>query len=242
MPDHQASPFSVHIKPREPPVFTGERGQDVVTWLRTVDDYLEFVTCSERQAIAYIILLLAGNARVWWDSEFISRGYQRPDTIEEFKILLRAQFESPVRETRARTELLNLSQRKGENACTYMARTHSLLHRVPGYDMKTALQQWVLGLRQPYRLEAAKAAPKTLAEAEALVARLEDAYEFSKAGKDESSSQKGAKGKAEGDQQGKKKKANKNEGNTGGNWGKNKQGQQFGNKGQQGSASHQQNQ
>ena len=45
---HQASPFSVHIKPREPPVFTGERGQDVVTWLRTVEDYLEFVTCSER--------------------------------------------------------------------------------------------------------------------------------------------------------------------------------------------------
>ena len=87
MPDHQASPFSVHIKPREPPVFSGERGQDVVTWLRTVEDYLEFVTCSERQAIAYIILLLAGNARVWWDSEYVSRGYRRPDTLEEFKML-----------------------------------------------------------------------------------------------------------------------------------------------------------
>ena len=62
-------------------------------------------------------------------------------------MLLRAQFESPVRETRARTELLNLAQRKGENAVTYMARTKSLLHRVPGYDMKTALQQWILGLR-----------------------------------------------------------------------------------------------
>ena len=105
-------------------------------------------------------------------------------------MLLQAQFESPVRETRARTELLNLRQRKGENACTYMARTKSLLHKVPGYDTKTTLQQWLLGLRQPYRLEAAKAFPKDLSEAERIVARLEDAMEFSQAGREE-----GAKGK-----------------------------------------------
>ena len=116
-----------------------------------------------------------------------------------------------------------------------MARTKSLLHRVPGYDMKTALQQWILGLRQPYRLEAAKAAPKTLSEAELLIARLEDAYEFSNTAKGESSQQKGTQGKSDGKQQDKKKNANKNDGNSGGNWG-NK------NKGQQGSANRQQNQ
>ena len=88
-PDTSQKPFSVHIKPREPPVFTGEKGQDVVSWLRTVEDYLEFVTCSERQAIAYVILLLSGNARIWWDSEFLSRGNKRPESIEEFKLLLR---------------------------------------------------------------------------------------------------------------------------------------------------------
>ena len=150
-------------------------------------------------------------------------------------MLLRAQFESPVRETRARTELLQLTQRKGENASTYMARTKSLLHRVPGYDMKTALQQWILGLRQPYRLEAAKANPKTLSEAELLISRLEDAYEFSNAAKGDNSQQKGAQGKSEGKQQDKKKNPNKMEGKSGGNW-DNK------NKVQQGSASRQQNQ
>ena len=45
----------------------------------------------------------------------------------------------------------------------------------------------MLGLRQPYRLEAAKQYPKTLAEAEALVARLEDAMEFAKGGRDDTS-------------------------------------------------------
>ena len=71
-----------------------------------------------------------------------------------------------------------------------MARTKLLLHKVPGYDTKTALQQWLLGLRQPYRLEAAKAFPKDLSEAERIGARLEDAMEFSQAGREE-----GAKGK-----------------------------------------------
>ena len=66
-----------------------------------------------------------------------------------------------------------------------MARTRALLHKVPGYDEKTALHHWMLGLRQPYRLEAARQYPKTLTEAEALVARFEDAMEFAKGGRDD---------------------------------------------------------
>ena len=81
-----------------------------------------------------------------------------------------------------------------------MARTKSLLHKVPGYDMKTALQQWLLGLRQPYRLEAAKAFPKDFSEAERIVARLEDAIEFSQAGREESVKGKSIRGNGNGDQ------------------------------------------
>ena len=71
--------------------------------------------------------------------------------------------------------------------------------------MKMALQQWILGLRQPYRLEATKDNPKTLAAAEHLVACLKKAYEFSKSGKEESSTSK--KGN-NGNQAGKQKKIN----------------------------------
>ena len=94
-------------------------------------------------------------------------------------------FESLVHEQRARSELLNVQQWSAENASAYMARTHALLHKVPGYDEKTALQHWLLGSRQPYRLEAAKQYPKTMAEAELLVSRLEDAMEFAKGGRDD---------------------------------------------------------
>ena len=61
MSDPSHSPFFVHIKPREPPVFIGDKGQDVVSWLKTIEDYLE-LSYSEHQAIAYVILLLSGNA------------------------------------------------------------------------------------------------------------------------------------------------------------------------------------
>ena len=176
LPEHTALPFAVRLRPREPPSFTGRRGQDFLSWLRTVEDYLDCIVCSEQQAIVYIIMLLADDARVWWDAECTLRGNKRPESLEELKGLLRAQFESPIRESRARTKLLKLSQRKGEDACSYMARTKSLLHRVPGVDETMAMQLWIRGLRQPWRFEAAKSFPKTLAEAESLVARMEDAF------------------------------------------------------------------
>ena len=90
--------FNVSIKPCEPPRFTGERGQDVVAWLHQVDDYLEFVQPDERQAVAYIMLLLKDNVRLWWEAELVARGYRRPDTVAELKLLLRTAFELPVRE------------------------------------------------------------------------------------------------------------------------------------------------
>ena len=148
-----------------------------MSWLRTVEDYLDAVpSCSEQQAVMFVILLLGGTAREWWDAECISHGERRPESLEELKGLLRARFESPIHESRARTKLLKLSQKKGEDACKYMARTRSLLQRVPGMDEKTALLSWIYGLREPFRFEAAKTAPRTLAEAEVLVACMEDAF------------------------------------------------------------------
>ena len=112
--------------------------------------------------------------------------------------MLRARFESPIHESRARTKLLKLSQRKGEDACAYMAWTRSLLQRVPGIDEKTALLLWIYGLREPFRFEAAKTNPKIVAEVEILVACMEDAIS----------------GKADSDQQNERNKQGKRAGNA----------------------------
>ena len=56
--------------------------------MRTVDHHFALVNCTESQKVAYSILLLAGNARCWWDAEYVARGSQRPESAEEFKKLL----------------------------------------------------------------------------------------------------------------------------------------------------------
>ena len=63
---------------------------------------------------------------------------------------------------------------------------------------KWPCRKWILGLRQLFRLEAVKVAPKTWAEAEFLVAYMEDAY----------------KGKVDSDRQNKRTKRGKSARNT----------------------------
>ena len=75
----------------------------------------------ERQAVAYLILLLKDNVRLWWEAEFVARGYRRSDMVLELKLLLQNAFESPVHEQQAHSELLSLQRRSGENANMYMA-------------------------------------------------------------------------------------------------------------------------
>ena len=65
-------------------------------------------------------------------------------------------------------------------------------------DEKTALLSWIYGLREPFRFEAAKTSPKTLAEAEMLVACMEDAIS----------------GKADSDRQNERNKQGKHAGNS----------------------------
>ena len=46
-----------------------------MAWLHQVDNYLKLVRPDEEQAVAYIITLLKDNALLWWEAEYIARGY-----------------------------------------------------------------------------------------------------------------------------------------------------------------------
>ena len=62
------------------------------------------------------------------DAELLFQGIHQLDTVAEFQMLLKTQFEGPVYESRARFGLIHLSQKKkGE--------TH---HYVHGFDRKFA--------------------------------------------------------------------------------------------------------
>ena len=59
LPQAMSDPSHRH----KPLMFTGDKGQDMVSWRKTIEDYLGFVSCSEHQPIACIILLLLENAQ-----------------------------------------------------------------------------------------------------------------------------------------------------------------------------------
>ena len=54
--------FHMQIKPREPPRYDGNKKTDVVEWAAQVQKYLRFVRHNNREAVAYIALLLNGYA------------------------------------------------------------------------------------------------------------------------------------------------------------------------------------
>ena len=100
----RTSVLNIEIAPPQPPRFAGKRGEDVVAWLRRVDNYLALVRLDEERAVAYVTLLLKDNARLWWEAEYVARGYQWPETLAELKLLLQNAFARPVWVQRARSE------------------------------------------------------------------------------------------------------------------------------------------
>ena len=128
------SHFHFAVKPREPPTFSGDRGQDVTRWLDKVNDFLALTKLPEEQAVIYTIMLLKGNAEAWWRSEFQKRGNTRPRTAAELQQLIRTAFDSPLREQRALTELLRLQQKRGETVSSYMARLKTILYKISFFD------------------------------------------------------------------------------------------------------------
>ena len=108
-------------------MFTGKKEQDVEIWLHVVEDFFALTKPSEEDGVAYLVLMLQGFARDWWEAEVASHHGRHPATIAEMKMLLKDAFSSPLRERRARAEIRNLRQGQSEDYREYAARYKSLL-------------------------------------------------------------------------------------------------------------------
>jgi len=172
--------LQIQMRPKEPPVFTGRKDQDVDTWLHQVEDYFELTKPSDQDGVAYLVLLLTGFARDWWEAEVKAQHGRQPATIEEMKMLMKAAFSSPLRERHARAEIRNLRQKPGEDYREYASRYKSLLARLPAgsYSDAIALDDWIFGLNPPYGERVMALKPKTLQEAISTMGELDIAHQF----------------------------------------------------------------
>ena len=159
--------LQIQMRPKEPPVFTGKKDQDVDIWLHQVDDYFALTKPTDADGVAYLVLMLQGFARDWWEAEVKAAHGRYPASIEEMKMLLRAAFSSPLRERKARAEIRNLRQGQGEDYREYAARYKSLLARLPpgSYSDAVAMDDWIFGLTPPYGERVMALKPRTLNEA-----------------------------------------------------------------------------
>ena len=172
--------LQIQMRPKEPPAFSGKKDQDVDIWLHQVDDYFALTKPTDADGVAYLVLMLQGFARDWWEAEVKSSHGRYPGTIEEMKMLLRAAFSSPLRERKARAEIRNLRQGQGEDYREYAARYKSLLARLPpgSYSDAVAMDDWIFGLTPPYGERVMALKPKTLNEAIATMGELDIAHQF----------------------------------------------------------------
>ena len=172
--------LQIQMRPKEPPMFTGKKDQDVDIWLHQVDDYFALTKPTDADGVAYLVLMLQGFARDWWEAEVKASHGRYPATIEEMKMLLRAAFSSPLRERKARAEIRNLRQGQGEDYREYAARFKSLLARLPpgSYSDAVAMDDWIFGLTPPYGERVMALKPKTLNEAIATMGELDIAHQF----------------------------------------------------------------
>ena len=172
--------LQIQMKPKEPPMFTGRKDQDVDIWLHQVEDYFALTKPSDDDGVAYLVLMLSGFARDWWEAEVKAHHGRQPATIEEMKMLLRAAFSSPLRERHACAEIRNLRQKQGEDYREYASRFKSLLARLPAgsYSDAIAMDDWIFGLNPPYGERVMALKPKTLQEAISIMGELDIAHQF----------------------------------------------------------------
>ena len=172
--------LQIQMRPKEPPVFTGKKDQDVDIWLHQVDDYFALTKPTDADGVAYLVLMLQGFARDWWEAEIKAAHGRYPASIEEMKMLLKAAFSSPLRERKARAEIRNLRQGQNEDYREYAARFKSLLARIPpgSYSDAVAMDDWIFGLTPPYGERVMALKPRTLNEAIATMGELDIAHQF----------------------------------------------------------------
>ena len=85
-------------------------------WLGKVNDFLALTRLPEEQAVIYTIMLLTGNARAWWQSEFQKRGNTRPNTVAELAAAHQISFRVSIEGTEGHDRVGETSAETGRDS------------------------------------------------------------------------------------------------------------------------------
>lgn len=155
---------NVQWRPKEPPIFAGRLSDDVVQWFRIVKDYLHFMGGTAEMHVSYIVTLLTGAARDYWDNYVNSVDGVRPATVRGMEALFVDRFGHASRHKENLHKMLTMRQGK-QNVREFAREFENACGKLSSYDDSWAMQIFTWALQRDIALQVSMAEPVTLAEA-----------------------------------------------------------------------------
>lgn len=167
------------LKPNKPEQFKGTRDRLVVeTWLYQLEQYLTLVQMQNTELvlndgakIMYATTLFTSTAASWWFMKVAANAV--PDSFQEFKNLVRAEFIPADSVRRARDKLRNLHQKY--SVAAYLSEFRNVALSIPGISMDEMLDKFVSGLKPQVRLEVLKSNVTNVDEAARIALNVDSA-------------------------------------------------------------------
>ena len=162
----------MEVKMEKPDSFNGSKEKDVDTWLFTMDEYMTLLHFNAESFVQYASSFLRGNAALWWRE--VCENDMRPETWEDFKVLLREQFRPDNLYRRARDELANLRQKERESIPNFLHKFRQVCMRVKNLDESEKLDKFCRALLPHIRTEVELKEPSSFAEAARYADRVDE--------------------------------------------------------------------
>ena len=96
----------IGVKVEKPENYDGSKGCDLDLWLFQVQEHLQITVIPVRGHVPYAVLLLRGNATLWWRE--LCEANNRPTTWNDFCRLLHEQFRPENYSHHGRDELADI--------------------------------------------------------------------------------------------------------------------------------------
>lgn len=163
-----------NFKAPMPGKFNGSRDAIAVeNWIGDVDQHFKFTKMPVDKEFDFAILLLEGNAKVWWRRFAATKRDDAPSSWEELQEAIREYFVPSGHYVHARSRLYNL--RQTESVQRYIEEFQEIRMLVGDVSDAEALDKFVRGLRLPVEEHVRIQSPKTVDRAMELALNYEDA-------------------------------------------------------------------
>jgi hypothetical protein len=163
-----------HFKAPMPGKFNGSRDAIAVeNWIGDVDQYFKFTKMPVDKEFDFAILLLEGNAKVWWRRYAMIKKDDAPASWEELQEAIRDYFVPAGAYVQARSRLYYL--RQTGSVQSYIEEFQEIRMVVGNVSEPEALDKFVRGLRLPVEEHVRIHNPQTVDRAMELALNYEDA-------------------------------------------------------------------